>query len=84
MAKTQGVQVYEILPDGCLNGTYANDDTGNKIYNEIARKRTGDTTDIIGLYDCFYFDLGNTNQPCELEIKLASTSQYEFIWRTAD
>jgi hypothetical protein len=37
MPKIIGVQIFDILEGGCLNGTYINADT-NEVCNEIARK----------------------------------------------
>ncbi|MEI9933807.1 MAG: hypothetical protein WDM71_02930 [Ferruginibacter sp.] len=88
MSKTIGVQVYEILPNGCLNGVYANEGSLNEIFNEISRKSAKqediniDPKDIlIGKYDCFYFDLNNKGEECELNIiNGGSNSQYIFKW----
>ena len=88
MAKTfDGVCVYEILPDGCLNGVYTNDrpDTKNEMFNEIARKVSGNDKDkIIGKYVCCYIDVGNTPKICELVIQVGQrhvrNGQYDFMW----
>ena len=42
MTKYTGVCVYEILPDGCLNGVWADNNkrTENQIFNEIGKKLT--------------------------------------------
>ena len=84
MVRTKGIQVYEILPDGCLNGTYANEGTSNEIYNEISRKKSESnlelTDPLIGYYDCVYFDIGNKHYECDLEITKGSISKYYFIW----
>lgn len=87
MPKYNGVQVYEILPDGCLNGTYANEGSRNEIYNEIARKKRTQPKDainkadnVIGDYDCFYFDLDNERVNCDLIIRPGANTQYTFTW----
>lgn len=87
MARSFGVQVYDILPSGCLNGVYANPGTNGSVYNEIARKKEkqkevlNDNADsIIGDYDCFYFDLDNERCNCNLAIRMGTTSQYVFTW----
>ena len=82
-----GVVVYEILPDSCLNGVYANDwannaEGRNELYNEIARKKVGeDKTSIPGRYDCFYFDLLNEECPCDLTIDVhPNRGHFRFQW----
>lgn len=82
-----GVIVYEIFPDGCLNGVYSNDHhlTKNKIFNEIARKidtsEAGeDENNISGQYICSYIDLSNEVYICDLEIK-HNNGRYDFSWR---
>ena len=59
MAHTlDGVVLYEIFPDGCLNGTFSNDHPngfitasgiriGNRLFNEIARKIDQNNNDIL-------------------------------------
>jgi hypothetical protein len=82
MSSYNGIAVYEILPDGCLNGVHTNDHTKtkNKIFNEIARKKDVHKTDTIeGLYTCCYIDLLSEPFICDLEIK-NNSDQYEFIW----
>jgi len=84
MTKFIGVVVYEILPDGCLNGVYANNgvDAKNKIFNEIARKKKKTENDdgIPGCYACSYIDIGNSVHICDLEIS-NNNGQYTFIWK---
>jgi len=62
MSKFRGIAVYEILPNGCLNGVYSNDDpaTEDEIFNEIARKHPNEVGQgIEGKYTCGYIDLKN-------------------------
>ena len=83
--KFNGIVLYNIERDGCLNGVYTNEQayTG-RIYNEIARRQNQDkhykieseegkraccNIDIEGHYDCQYFDVNNEYCRCELEIK---------------
>jgi len=88
-----GVIVYEILPNGCLNGVFSNDHSSNvnhEIFNEIARKvsdledHAGD--EIFGNYLCSYIDFGNVAEICDLVIqpgyvgKNSRRSQYDLIW----
>ena len=82
-----GIAVYEILPNGCLNGVYSNDhpDTQNEIFNEIARKVSEDGADtIVGKYVCCYISIGNEACNCDLEIQIATrrkrNGQYDLIW----
>lgn len=82
MSTYNGVIVYEILPNGCLNGVYSNDhkNTKNEIFNEIARKKQKeDTNKIEGIYSCSYIDLNSEVFECDLEIT-ANNGRYEFIW----
>ena len=82
MSSYNGVIVYEIHPNGCLNGVYSNDhtDTNNEIFNEIARKKpTNEINDIEGLYTCCYIDLNSESFKCDLQIK-NNNDQYEFTW----
>lgn len=91
MASINGVAVFEILPNGCLNGVYSNDhpDTKNEIYNEIARKMSGDDLDsIIGTYACSFISLRNEIFNCILVIhnqsKRKKNGQYHFEWYDSD
>jgi len=85
MPPFKGVIVYEILPNGCLNGIYSNDamSTTNEIFNEIARKIPNANKDeILGKYACSYIDLGNKIEICDLEINAppSKKGQYQFTW----
>ena len=89
-----GVIVYEILPNGCLNGVFSNDHPDNvnhEMFNEIAKKVSnidnngGD--EIFGNYICSYIDFGNEVEICDLVIKPGHKRQngrrcqYDFIWQ---
>jgi hypothetical protein len=77
-----GIILYNLKLDGCLNGVYTSDQEDGKIYNEIARpqKLTGD--DIMGSYDCFYFDTHNARVNADLTITLKAKTRktYLFSW----
>ena len=86
-----GIVVFEIFPNGCLNGVYSNDhlDTKNEIFNEIARKISGEESDeILGVYACSYIDVGNIVKNCVLVISnpllrkppRVRKGQYDFTW----
>ncbi|MDB5136010.1 MAG: hypothetical protein JWP37_2613 [Mucilaginibacter sp.] len=77
-----GIVVYEILPDGCLNGVYSNThkDTKNQIFNEMARKNSlFDEDKIDGIYACSNIDLANLVYTCELDIA-NTNNQYTLKW----
>jgi hypothetical protein len=85
MERYIGVMVYEILPDGCLNGvgsdTHPN--TNNKIFNEIARKKNGfNEQTIIGDYTCSYMNLQGQLIIADLKINQhkKSKGRFEFSW----
>jgi hypothetical protein len=87
MSKFKGIVVYEILPNGCLNGVYSNNDlaTKDEIFNEIARKHPDEGVHgIVGKYTCGYIDLNNQLHECILQItsitNTANNFQYEFVW----
>ena len=53
-----GMVLYDKVGDGCLNGLWNNNDRTNRngIFNEIARKRSGPTDQIIGEYTCSWIE----------------------------
>jgi len=80
----EGIGLYNIELDGCLNGVYTNEHKtlGGEILNEIARirqKDKSDPTSIAGIYNCFYFDYKNARVDAELTIKYSNRT-YEFEW----
>ncbi len=82
MPKTEGVIVYKIERDGCLNGFYTTSDNGksHRLYNEIARKEeSANTTVIEGEYVCSWININNEVVIGKLII-IKSTSCYELTW----
>ena len=85
-----GIVLYDIQMNGCLNGVYTNELALGVIYNEIARKQekfikptdVPDKWDIEGEYDCMWFDELNSQESCVLKISRngSSTSIYTVEW----
>ena len=82
----KGICLYDLQPNGCLNGVYTNNSVDGEIFNEIARKHTdvGDD-ELCGYYNCFYFDKDgkqNSRHNAELHIviKNGTTGTYQFVW----
>lgn len=77
-----GIVLYDIELDGCLNGVYTNDGPGVQgvIYNEVARKKKTMPTGIAGDYDCFYFDISNARHDVDLTITPGPTRTFDFLW----
>lgn len=84
-----GVVLYNIESNGCLNGVYTNDGVLGEIFNEIARLKTDGQSGedgISGSYDCLYFDLDNS--PCNRSLIISVSPQnsarklytYRFEW----
>ena len=90
--KEQGVAVYEILPDNCLNGVYSNNLCDNKLYNEIARKKSEipeivDKTGLSGVYECAYTEMDQPIKTCELHIttgKKKNRGEFYFLWKKGE
>ncbi len=88
MSTFEGIVVYKIFPNGCLNGVYSNDhlQTKNEIFNEIAKKidknENKDEDEILGIYACSYMDSSSSDKAftCDLEIKKGKKAQYDFTW----
>lgn len=81
----EGIILYNIELNGCLNGVYTNEDKTvvGEVYNEISRLKMTSQLGLDGVsgrYDCFYFDLNNFRVEAELEITLISGNMYEFYW----
>lgn len=60
----EGIVLYDIELNGCLNGVYTNEHhlVDGAIYNEVCRKKKKENKidwPIVGVYHCFYFDLNN-------------------------
>lgn len=82
-----GVIVFEILPNGCLNGVYSNDhaDSKNEIFNGIARKKPNQKEGIIGDYICGFMSHNSDDiWTCDLKIhntpKRQRNGQFHFEW----
>lgn len=89
----EGIVVYTIERDGCLNGVYSN--TGvpkDRLFNEIARLDRSNTKDkepyfnemngtpnIVGVYTCSWIDAGNTPVNGTLHITWAG-DHYSVVW----
>ena len=83
MPKTNGVQLYDILPDGSLNGAYINLDT-NEVLNEISRK-IDSSNSIEGVYLNMYFNRDHPSQDIEkctgtLIIDPPINGKYKLTW----
>jgi hypothetical protein len=79
----KGVMVYEILPDGCLNGVGADtwSDTKNEIFNEMAKKVSDSTKgEILGTYKGVYTGLNGLLVETKLEISPSKEAHYSFNW----
>jgi hypothetical protein len=78
-----GVMVYEILPDGCLNGVGSDTHkrTNDKIFNEVARKKNGPTEKTIkGKYTSSYMNLDGKFIVADLEITPDKERKERFIF----
>jgi hypothetical protein len=77
----QGIVLYTIEANGCLNGVFTNSHTGNTIYNEIAKRRDSKERYplIEGTYDCYYFDDDRQGHEAVLKID-PLIAGYEFTW----
>jgi hypothetical protein len=83
----KGIILYDIEPDGCLNGVYTNNAADGVIFNEIARRNsyTAEENDgIRGVYDCFYFNQDPRRNNVRLTIGLAQDTStgraFSFEW----
>lgn len=82
-----GIALYNIEKDGCLNGVYTNEDplVNGKIFNEIIRRQinSDNSNGVVGVYDCFYFDLENERVDAMLTISpfgnLENTYSFEWV-----
>ena len=45
-----GIVIFEMKEDGCLNGLWTNNQEKGEVYNEIAKKFSGDKNCFTGLY----------------------------------
>lgn len=77
-----GIILYSIELDGCLNGVYTNEEARGEIFNEIAKasKFPFNEDDLSGDYNCFYFEKNRRNN-ATLQIKRRGQHNiYDFIW----
>ncbi len=78
----QGLILYTIEADDCLNGVYTNDGhaTPGTICNEIAKRRpgTGRGDRLEGIYECVFFE--NTVSHSLLLTINKRGRTYEFTW----
>lgn len=85
MPKVEGVIVYKIERDGCLNGFYTTSDNSksHSLYNEIARKADPteqiDDDALAGKYVCSWININNDVVMATLTIKKNATC-YELTW----
>lgn len=81
-----GIALYEIELDSCLNGVYTNEYLDGHICNEIAKMNKAKKGDeVTGDYRCFYFDESKSRFDAKLSIsKNESVGTYEFIWTDLD
>lgn len=70
MRDTKGTITYRIEEDGCLNGLYCNSYECEKVYNEIARKKssTDDNDPLLGTYISSWIDIDDSVKIGQLEI----------------
>lgn len=80
MKVKQGIALYSIELDGCLNGVYTNEHEDGRIRNEIAVKTSSDNEDLIGTYEYTYFD-GQERYIGLLEIRSLHSKTFTFEWR---
>ena len=76
-----GLIVYDIQLDGNLSGAYRNQKDLGNVNLEIATKKDKNT-EIIGTYNCLYFQDGQSNCDVELIIdKGNGLNCFSFEWR---
>lgn len=76
-----GLILYSIEHDGCLNGVYTNDGGRSpELCNEIAKRRHGTNGHdrLSGTYDCMFFEPRNSHS-LMLTIEMWRDTYY-FIW----
>jgi hypothetical protein len=83
-----GIALYNIEMDGCLNGVYTDIEANGVIFNEINRKKKyseAKSSDIIGDYDSLSFDRiskkSKRNKYCRGSLKITKYNKaYSFKW----
>ena len=75
----RGIIVYEIKDDGCLNGTWTNNDVEGVVMNEIAKKVGTDTHVVRGDYIVAFIDFNGDVFKGKLSID-QNGSVYNLKW----
>ena len=75
-----GITVYNIEGNGCLNGVYINEHANGTVVNEILRKDTQDISKIDGTYTFHYFDENNDSYVGTAIIS-ESHNVYDISWQ---
>lgn len=78
----EGIIIYNIECNNCLNGVYTNELASGIIFNEIAIKKDQlSSSSIEGEYNCAYFENSNQLENVTLTIASNKSGIYEFQWR---
>ena len=80
----KGIICYQIEQDGCLNGVFSNEIIDGHIYNETANKITDNFDELIGDYNCYYFNDGSSHSNVKLKIRLKEGKRktYKVKWES--
>lgn len=87
MPKFEGVVVYTIEKNGCLNGVYANDENPlpNHVYNEIAKRTTDINKEypLAGTYLCSWIEWSNKGDIIVNGVLTINWqgNYYDVVWR---
>lgn len=82
MKVKQGIALYSIELDSCLNGVYTNEHEDGRISNEIAVKTNPENTELIGTYKYTYFDRQERyNGLLKISLAQPKTRTFTFEWR---
>lgn len=82
MAIKNGIILYSIERNGCLNGLYTHEDLHGRIFNEIARKKNG-KIGIEGIYACAYFEVEEQDEATLAFLKISKRPNsriLDFVW----
>lgn len=81
MPRLQGIVIYTIGGDGHLNGSFTKNGIGKSHdwYNEIAKKKTGNASELEGEYVCSWVGKDDVLVIGELHIARLTTS-YHLEW----
>lgn len=81
MSIQNGLILYNIERDGCLNGVYTNENSKGVMSNEILQKFEGEANAVTGKYGSSYFEQGQRGaKPATLTISCQKTGIYSFSW----